>query len=193
MKLNVLKNSQLAVIGGLAMLAVCATTAKADGAQTGFYLSGDSGLNELEQFHHISTEPGLRFDLDAGYGFSLAPQLTLGAELETGFIYNNLRIKKTGGEDDQIPLLGNLVLNYHLGKFVPYVGAGIGGDYSALSAGEKANYSNVDPAIQAEAGVRYEVCDHFEVGLGYKYLADFVDRDITISENAFLLSATYHF
>ena len=58
MKLNDLKNTQLAVIGGLAILVACATTAKADGAPAGWYLSADSGINILESFRGISTEPG---------------------------------------------------------------------------------------------------------------------------------------
>ena len=66
MKLNDLKNTQLAVIGGLAILVACATTAKADGAPAGWYLSADSGINILESFRGISTEPGLRGDVAGG-------------------------------------------------------------------------------------------------------------------------------
>ena len=193
MKLNDLKNTQLAVIGGLAILVACATTAKADGAPAGWYLSADSGINILESFRGISTEPGLRGDVQGGYALSLSPQLTLGAEMETGLLYNNIRSHKNHGEDTQIPLLGNLVLNYHLGKLVPYLGVGAGGDYTSISAGRNVHYSNTDLAFQAQAGVRYEVCDHFEVGIGYKYLADFTARNVTISNDALLLSATYHF
>jgi opacity protein-like surface antigen len=192
MKLNDLKHTQLAVIGGLAMLAVCATTAKADGAPAGWYLSSDAGINTMESFRHVSTEPGGRWGLEGGYALSLSPQLTLGTELETGILYNNLRSGKAHGEATQIPLLANLVLNCHVGKWVPYLGVGGGVENTSISVGG-GGYHGTDLAFQAQAGLRYQLSDNLDVGLGYKYLADFTSRNVTISNNALLLSATYHF
>jgi opacity protein-like surface antigen len=171
---------------------VCATTAKAGGDQAGWYISTDGGINFLESFDHVSTEPGVRWGLEGGYAFHIASKLTLDAELESGFIYNSIRAGSHDGQDDQIPFLGNLVLKYHIGKWVPYFGAGAGGDNVNLSAGG-GGYYNVDFAAQGEAGVRYELSDHIDVGLGYKYLCDFTSKNIQLSNHAFLLSATYHF
>jgi len=192
MKLNELKITRLAAVGGLSMLVVCATIARADGgAGEGFYLGTDAGLNILEGNKNVRTEPGVRWDLEGGYGFKLSPQLTLAPELEAGWIYNNLRHT---GEINQIPLLCNFVLNAHLGKWVPYFGLGGGGDIINASSGKGGGYSNMDLALQAQAGVRYMVTDHFDVGVGYKYLVDFLEhRGETASDNSFLLSASYHF
>ncbi len=196
MKIQDLKNTKLAVIGGLAMLAVCATSAKAQSDQTGWYLSTDGGINFLESWDHVSTEPGWRVGLEGGYAFKIAPHLTLAPEVETGFIFNTIRAGGYDGEDDQIPILGNLVLNYHVGKWVPYIGAGIGGDSVGLSINTPyggGRYYNMDLAAQGEAGVRYEINDHFDVGLGYKYFVDFTSRNTQLSNHGVLLSLTYHF
>lgn len=186
-----LKITQLAAVGGLSLLVACATTAKADGAAgAGFYLGADSGLNILEGNHNLRTEPGIRGDLVAGYGFKLTPEITLAPELETGWIYNNLR-GHHGGQINQIPLLANVVLNYHIGKWVPYLGLGAGGDSINVDQGR---YSNMDLAAQAQAGVRYLVSDNFDVGVGYKYMVDFLEHGgETANNNTFLLSASYHF
>ena len=61
--------------------------------------------------------------------------------------------------------------------------------------------SDFGPAVQALAGVKYQLSDKWELGLGYKYLAalseklggDIGDRLSTVNNHSISLSVTYHF
>jgi opacity protein-like surface antigen len=112
--------------------------------------------------------------------------------MEAGWMYNNVR-GKAHGEITQYPLLANAILNYQINKWVPYFGLGGGGDAANASVGRRGGYDNVDLACQAQVGVRYEVSSRFDLGFGYKYTADFLSKNFALSDNSFLLSATYHF
>ena len=107
----------------------------------------------------------------------------LGAELETGFIYNSVK-SVTGTPDtdlsiSQVPLLLNVVLRYpNKTQVVPYIGAGGGGALSLLSASNfKIGNTSVDgtesdfvSAYQGFAGVQYNFNARMSVGVSYKYL-----------------------
>jgi opacity protein-like surface antigen len=213
MKLIDIRKSPLAVMGGIAMLAVCATTAQAGDVSSGWYMSTDGGLNMMPGIRgesgksgsEIRLDPGMRWGLEGGYGFSLSPKLTLGAELESGILWNSLNSRRHGvpstenainGDLYQVPMLANAILNYHIGKWTPYLGAGGGLEYlDANSHGAKDDFG---PAMQGEAGVRYSLSEKAEVGLGYKYLAAFSekvsgDRLSSVQNHAVSLSFTYHF
>jgi opacity protein-like surface antigen len=222
MKLINIKNSQLAVIGGVASLAACATTMQAEGVQSGWYVSSDAGLNLMPGVrggghangNDIRTDAGMRYGLEAGYGFKLAEHLTLGAEAESGIIYNGLSSIKSGGAEQelggnlyQVPILANFVMRYQYGKWAPYVGVGGGLDYISANVWSSGNGpvtaagSDFGPAVQALAGVKYQLSDKWELGLGYKYLAalseklggDIGDRLSTVNNHSISLSVTYHF
>jgi opacity protein-like surface antigen len=216
-----MKNSRLAVLGGCALLAAGATTMQAD-VSSGFYTSSDAGLNLMTGIRsgsgEIRLDPGMRWGLEAGYGFKLADQLTLAVEAESGIIWNGFSSVKVnfGGEDGgletevggnfwQVPVLGNVVLNYHTGKWTAYAGFGGGVDYVSANIWSEANTSIIGagsdwgPAVQAEAGVRYQLTEKAELGLGYKYLTAFSEKlteDTRLSEvnnHTISLSFTYHF
>jgi opacity protein-like surface antigen len=224
MKLQDIKNSKLAVLGGCALLAACATTMRADDITPGFYMSTDGGLNMVTGIRgtasggsNLRTDAGTRWGLEAGYGFKLADQLTLGVEVESGIIWNSFSSFTSGGSEIelggnlyQVPVLGNVVLNYHFGRWVPYIGAGGGLDYisgNVWSADNAATGvaagSDWGPAVQGIAGVKYELTQKMELGLGYKYLAAFSerlgnqfdggDRLSQVNNHTISLSFTYHF
>lgn len=213
-----MKNSRLGLLGSAAILAACATAASAAGDVTqGFYISSDTGLNLMSGVHDSAggvtkLDPGVRWGLEAGYGIKLADQLTLGFEGESGFIWNQLSSYSTpfsgeqefGGNNYQVPILGNVVLNYHWGKWTGYVGAGGGVDYISLNARSGADMpivlagSDFGPAAQGEIGVKYQICQSTEVGVGYKYLTAFSEslsgnRLSEVNNHAISLSLTYHF
>jgi opacity protein-like surface antigen len=215
-----LKKSQLAVLGGLALMAACATTMQADGIAPGFYLSSDTGLNMMTGIRGeggggggttLRLDPGMRWGLEAGYGIKVADQLTLGLEAESGFVWNGFsslesgsRETELGGNAWQIPFLANLVLNYHVNKWTPYFGFGGGLDYISANIWSSDGHptilaaSDIGPAMQAEAGVKYQLTDHVEVGLGYKYLTAFSekvsgDRLSEVNNHTLGLSLTLHF
>jgi opacity protein-like surface antigen len=159
----------------------------------GFYVSGDLGISVLQDFNssrfgfpgRFSADSGVRFGIEPGFDFLSTSRLTLGAEFETGVIYNYLSsINEAGaptglrGDYYQVPLLGNLVLKLHPGPVVtPYIGVGAGGVYSSATIRPNYRYGfwtssdETDPAVQAMVGIRFQLNPFTEVGLGYKYLA----------------------
>jgi opacity protein-like surface antigen len=166
----------------------------------GFYLGGDLGLSWVPPFQtsrlgawdSFSPREGLRLGVEPGYNFLATEKITLGCEFETGVIYNYLpTIWAAGsptpmrGDYYQVPLLANLVLKLHPDSFVtPYVGVGAGGDATWFRVrqpgylGDYIYYSNLshselDPAVQGLAGVRFRLNGFSELGLEYKILAEF--------------------
>jgi len=212
MKSNDTKRSQLAVMGALALLAACATTTQAGDVSAGWYMSTDAGINLMQDLQpsgsmgKVSLDPGVRWSLSAGYGFKLAPKLTLGVEMETGILYNSLRSVSAGGASAslggdyyQIPLLANLVLNYHAGKWVPYIGFGGGMNYTAISINSVGSVpvsslgNETDPAIEGEAGIRYQLSNRSELGLGYKFLGVLPTGLNLVQNHSFSLTYAFHF
>lgn len=192
MKLHQVITNQLAVLGGFALL-VCATSTQAADPTQGLYVNMDTGINLMTGIRttagNIRMQPGVRGDLDVGYGIKLADQVTLGLEAEGGFIWNQFSSIEAGGAETefggnnyQVPVLGNVVLAWHAGKWTPYIGGGGGVDYVAMNARSYGNGNFVfngsdwGPAVQGEAGVKYAICSNCEVGLGYRYLAAFSER-----------------
>lgn len=219
MKLHQVGISQLAVLSGFAIFAACAIPAQAGDVTQGFYVSTDTGVNLMSGVHTpggtLRLQPGVRGDLDAGFGIKLADQVTLGLEGEAGFIWNQLDSVRfdgveyqIGGNQYQIPLLGNLILNWHAGKWTTYIGAGGGVDYVSINErsvfGAPSGPADGDdwgPAVQGQAGVKYAICSNCEVGVGYKYLGAFSEkyagsiqeRASIINNHAIFLSLTFHF
>ena len=119
-------------------------------------------------------DPGAHLDFAAGFNFNR----WLGAELETGFIYNNIDRIGASFPDaslSHVPFLANLVLRYDVPncKWVPYIGAGAGGDTSVLeinnSLGVDGSDGDVVFAAQAFAGLTYRINRRMSVGVGYKF------------------------
>jgi opacity protein-like surface antigen len=209
MKLHDIRNSRLTVLGGIAILAACATATLADGVSSGWYAGVDSGLNMMPGIRgngfggggggetttpgdpKIRLSAGARVGVEVGYGFNLTDKLTLGVEAESGAAWNGLSSvtagspgseQQLGGNFYQIPVLGNLVASYHIGKWIPYVGVGGGLDYCSVNIYSPANSpfvgagSDWGPAIQAKAGVRYQLTEKIDVGVGFKYLDAFSEK-----------------
>jgi opacity protein-like surface antigen len=219
MHLHNIKNGKLSAMAGIGLLTACALTAQAGDATQGFYMNADGGLNMMTGIRgsagdggsNLKLNAGTRWGLEAGYGFKLADQLTLGVEAESGIIWNGFSSIQGGGTETeiggnawQVPVLANLVLNYHAGKFTPYIGIGGGLDYFSANiwsdGGSPAVIAGSDwgPAVQAQAGVRYQLSEKTELGLGYKYLTAFSekvsgDRLSEVNNHTISLSFTYHF
>jgi len=114
-------------------------------------------------------DPGLRVSVAAGYRFM--PMLS--AEIETGFLYNEL---KDAGDTSlsHVPLLVNVVFRFeNPTKFVPFIGVGAGGIASFFTIDDiisKDDDTDIVFAWQIQAGVHYQINDHMSAGLTYKYL-----------------------
>jgi opacity protein-like surface antigen len=207
------KTLRLAFLLGSASLLTAALSLHAgDSNSSGFYIGTDLGVNLADKLTtpslSISLDPGLRWDVSMGYAIKLSDQFTLAPELETGILYNSLdKGTLTGGssvpvsgEYFQVPLLANLVLNWHFTPhWVAYAGAGGGFDADTLNVSSVNNTpitdigSEVDAAWQVEAGVRYKFGGSSDLGLGYEYLAATPNGLKTVGNSAILASYTFHF
>ncbi len=196
------------------------------GNDLGFYFNGDTGPSFMPDFQSsrfgfpasFSARPGVRFDGEPGFNFLAAGPLTLGAEFETGVIYNRLHsVTEAGsqisnrGDFYQVPLLGSLVLRIHTDSLVvPYVGIGGGGDASFARIrspgyyydngygspgpfGYDSHSDEVDPAAQAMGGVRFQIAPNVDVGVGYKFLATFPNEGKYFATHAASFTFTFRF
>ncbi len=183
----------------------------------GFYLGGDLGpafMQDIDTSRFgfpgtFVTRPGVRFGIEPGFNFIADNHLTLGAEFETGLIYNYIyRVRNAGadtgmhGDSYQAPVLGNLILKLHVDPMItPYFGVGGGGDYSSIRLFNHHDFNfhshttddEFDPAVQGIVGVRFRLNPITELGFEYKYLAAFPDQGSTIQTHAILASFTIRF
>jgi opacity protein-like surface antigen len=155
-----------------------------------FYLDAHAGVSiadDVSLRRFLVPTPGAELELDPGPRLSVAGGYNFceyfGVQLETGFIYNN--IKNLGGGDDDaglahVPLLADAVLRYDKPNcnWVPYAGAGLGGDLSVIAFDDvrAPNGAVVDGsdsslvfAWQAFAGLRYKINPNMSIGGGYKF------------------------
>jgi opacity protein-like surface antigen len=161
-------------------------------ADPGPYVSIDAGVNLVPDVDvtlrdplvtvtgQFEFDPGVRFGVAGGYRFTPI----FAAELETGFIYNELK-----DNDDitlsHIPFLANAVFRFENSTpLIPFMGVGAGGiasffDIDNDDFDEDESDGDVVFAWQAFAGLHYKINDHMSAGITYKYLgADGPEFDI---------------
>jgi len=95
----------------------------------------------------------------------------------------------------QVPVLAGLTLKFHPDSFVvPYIGVSGGGDYSLGRIHEDGLFGTIssddqiNPAVEATAGVRFRLNSFIDFGFGYKYLAAFPSGNAAIATHAVLAS-----
>jgi opacity protein-like surface antigen len=159
----------------------------------GFYFNASAGASiaedvDLKQF--LVQTPGVKMKLDVGPQFSAAGGYNfneyIGAQLETGFIYNEVSSVSGGGSIDaslsHMPMLADVVLRYDKPdcRWVPYAGVGAGGDVSVLSVDHviapngvlvDGSDGTVVFAWQAFAGLRYKFSQTMSLGAAYKFFS----------------------
>lgn len=194
-----MKNSRLAVwcsAGSLSLFLAAAAHGQQfgqpfgqqTGPQTRWYFKADAGgvvtedvkIKEFLGATDIGKyefDTGVRFDMGVGYHFT--PWFS--AEAETGVLYNSIR-HQGDSSLSSVPMMVNAVFNIPTGtRLVPFVGVGGGGVVSVLNADfltppDHNNVfidgtdSDVVLAWQAFAGLRYNINDHFDISLAYRYL-----------------------
>lgn len=159
------------VVGALCVWSCTQGTAADSGP---YYVSVGAGVNivgdvDFKGGGSFEFDPGLRVSLAGGYRFM--PMIS--AEIETGFIYND--VKDAGDTSlSHVPLLANVVFRFeNPTHFVPFVGVGAGGIASFLTIDDiisKDHDTDVVFAWQVQAGVHYQINDHMSAGITYKYL-----------------------
>ncbi|HMJ91874.1 MAG TPA: outer membrane beta-barrel protein [Candidatus Acidoferrum sp.] len=178
----------LALIGGVSVALFALPWA---GHSQNFYFNANAGASladdvDLRQFvvptrgGELELDPGPRLSVAGGYSFNDF----IGVQVETGFIYNEIKNVNSRGDDEaslsHVPLLADVVLRYDKPdcKWVPYIGAGAGGDASVIMLDHvrAPNGTVVDGsgselvfAWQAFAGARYKITDQMSIGGGYKF------------------------
>ena len=129
----------------------------------------------------VNYDTGLTLDAAMGYAFN--PNVS--ADFETGFI--GAKIDSVPGffSDDSrlyyVPFLGNVTLSLPIPRsnVIPYLGAGIGfaaAEFDTDGFGRGADFvtgseSDVVPAGQIFAGVRFLLTPQASIGLGHKFYA----------------------
>lgn len=144
-----------------------------NGAELTLYDGPVTGGSEME------LSAGAQFDMALGY--RLLPWLLVEGEL--GFSFNGVDAVGNWSYPDssltQMSFMANVVFERPLGRWVPYAGFGAGGVFSSLAFGNYNYYyygssdgygTDVVPALQAFAGLRYKVSQNFSLGVDYRYL-----------------------
>jgi len=131
-----------------------------------------------------SFNTGARGDLDLGYNFN--PYTAM--ELEGGFMWNtidDLNGQSLSAHDQtvdlySIPLLANFFIKIPTHTpLIPYLGIGAGGNVSIMNYQDKGttfNETDIEPAVQGEAGLRFMVSPNASFGVGYKFMATAAQR-----------------
>ena len=148
-------------------------------------MPADADLTEfsgpITQGGEMDLSAGGQFGAAAGWHFT--PWLKLEGEL--GVAYNNVDSIGDWSYPDSglshLLLMANVVVEKPMGQFVPFAGAGVGGDFSYLSFGNSYGYCwDWEPdgegrdavfAWQVFAGLRYRLADNCSLGVMYRYFA----------------------
>ena len=181
---------RLSGVVGMGAVLLAVAPLSADAEEHGFYFSADAGVSlaqpvDLKKFVtplsgvEVKFDPGFRVGVAGGYNITDF----IGVELETGYMYNSVKSVTGVGSIDaslsHIPMMANVVLRYDKPdcKWVPYGGAGAGGDVSVINLDQvdadgtiiDGTDSSIVFAWQAFAGVRYKLNDAMSIGAGYKF------------------------
>lgn len=173
----------------IATVLISATCGRAQSFLQNIYFNSDAGaifqqsseaLQTLGNGHAMVTyNPGVRVDFGLGYNFNRM----LSAGIETGIMWNSMDeyggvpISNFGQSADfySVPLLAIVTFKIPTkSHFVPYVSAGAGGNVSVLALdtnGTRQSASDIEPAIQGEAGLKYAINPNVSLGISYKFMA----------------------
>lgn len=160
-----------------------ATTVIGQDLSSRIYVSSDLGAAfqqavrikgaDLIDFHN-----GVRGDVAIGYQATswFAAEFASGAIWNSGDKIGGVALTSFSGSLDlyQIPIMGNVVLSTPVWHGLrPYIGAGVGGVAAMLDFQRPLGSirdTDFTFSYQAFAGLNYQVCEHVELGVGYKFL-----------------------
>uniref|UniRef100_UPI0035B05FDF outer membrane protein n=1 Tax=Ferrovibrio sp. TaxID=1917215 RepID=UPI0035B05FDF len=166
---------RVALFAGAALLAL-ATQPVA--AQTNGWYAGLAGGANWAADGDVSGVPGISsYETDmgwaglgkVGYGFG-----DVRIEGELSYRQNDLSGANTSGEQKTWATMANLLYDFNgFGRFVPYVGFGVGLANYAIDG--RIGTSNFDdsawvPAVQGIVGANFVLTDNFLIGADYRYL-----------------------
>ncbi len=172
----------------------------------------ESFFDEPGSGNKVKFDPGFRGAIALGKEFSRYVAI----EAEGGFHYNSIRsiggAVSDNGELYQIPVLGNLVLQFpNRTGLVPVIGVGVGGVFNILDGDDitlgASRFSGTEEtwsfAYQGYGGLMYSFRPDMALGVGYHYLRndgpswDLGDgRDVKLNRlvnHSFVLTFTFRF
>jgi len=159
------------------------------GRSQNFYFDAGAGVSladDLKVSRFVVPTPGTKLEMDPGPRLSVAGGYHfndyIGVQLETGFIVNEVNDSDGDLTISHVPMLADVVLRYDKPdcKWVPYVGAGVGGAASIITLDHvrdpngdvvDGTGSTVVFAWQVFAGVRFKLNDQMSIGGGYKFFS----------------------
>ncbi len=163
------------------------------GRSQNFYFDANAGVSladDVKLNRFLVPTRGAKLELDPGPRLAVAGGYNInefvGAQIETGYIFNDVRGVNRGGSMDaslsHMPLLADIVVRYDKPdcKWVPYAGLGAGGDVSVITLDHvrapnggvvDGNGSDVVFAWQAFVGARYKFVEKMSIGAGYKFFS----------------------
>ena len=171
------------LLGALTMLGLALNAGAMDLAGK-TYIQADVGGSFQDDITSTTTgakitfDPGFRGNVSFGYHVCEA----FAVEFETGVAWNSVdkvgpvKLSSVGASTDfyQVPLLVNGIFTIPTGcPFKPYIGGGIGGVASSVNF--ETGPVSVDDSdfvfgYQGMAGIKYELNEQMDVGIGYKFL-----------------------
>ena len=200
-----LRAAPLALALSLAAVASQAQTMMSGpyGAPGSFYLRGEAGWNHMEGlgFNGHPPAPGGDSKEDEGYivggaaGYNIAPNLRI--ELNLDYRDNDVKsigvggaTGATGSVNSIAGMVNGLVdLPYQFWGIRPYIGAGVGLvsvnlDNFGVTGMPIANDRDTVGAVQAMAGLSYNLTSNWTMGLEYRFLDGFNPRFHTVNNSA---------
>ena len=168
-----------ALIGLLPMAAQAQTK-----ASDGVYISLGAGWNNLMDSADKASNLTGKTRYDDGYAIVGAVGYGWGngfrTELEAGYrnnaiksgTFNGINVRPSG-TFNSLSLMTNVIYDFNLGGFVPYVGAGVG--IARLTSNEisvggtQVDDQDMQFAYQGIAGIAYGVTENIKLDLGYRY------------------------
>jgi opacity protein-like surface antigen len=154
--------------------------AQVNAADYGWFLTGDVGPSFANSMSvtsssifggpptttRLSFNTGVRLDLDGGYQFNDSWAL----DMELGYIYNSVDFSNSSATASrglyQVPLLLNAIYTLPVDwRIKPYLGIGMGGVATGLNT-----LRDVNGAGQLLAGLKFQLSQRIDLGLGYKFL-----------------------
>jgi hypothetical protein len=222
MRKHLFKSVRWTALAGLACLAAVAGRVYADGEGAFLNTDiGASFVTGLPSGAHV--DPGVRFNLAPGYRIYNDDTMAVSLQFETGVIWNHVRDSFGGGFNQvqmgpqvglgepphtdlyQVPFMAGVEYSFHTGTLVePYIGVAGGGvytDWASYWGGDEGpgdgrlehHQTSVSGAVQGAAGVRFKLNDHFELGVGYKFLACFPNDVDYLGTHSVLATFTWRF
>ena len=171
-------------------------------AATSPYVSAHVGLDSmaLKYYNAAETHHGAFFN-DTAYDLSLASGIKhdLGSafavrgELEFDFANGGIFKNEDGAQHFRsYTALANAYIDMKTASaLTPYIGAGLGYQWSYLKDNEEDSFKPHAFAWQVGAGVSYALCDHMSLDLGYRYLQS-VDKIVDEHEGDKRFATAYH-